>query len=168
LSDVSFEELTPATLDCSVLVWIDLDHADRAGLERCARLFGLHDLGVKSALLDKERARITVYDDMLFLEFYGLRLIDGPVPVELNEISIFVRERFVITVRSDMLPAIDHICERWQDQHRKVQHPTASLLLYMLLDQIVDDYFPMVDAIGEQIKTLEGRLMDERAKQPFR
>lgn len=122
---------------------------------------------MESVLLDEERAQITIYDDMLFLEFYGLRLIDGPILVELNEISIFVGERFLITVRSDTLPAIDHICERWQNQHRKVQHPTASLLLYTLLDQIVDDYFPVVDAIGEQIETLEDRLMDERTKQPL-
>lgn len=166
-SDVSFDELASSTLDRSTLIWIDrADRADRAGLEHCARLFRLHELAVESALVDEERAQITIYDDMLFLEFYGLRLIDGPIHVDLNEISIFVGEWFLITVRSDTLPGIDHICERWQNQHRKVQHPTASLLLYTLLDQIVDDYFPVVDAIGEQIETLEDRLMDERTKQP--
>lgn len=164
---MSIDELTPPLLAHPALIWIDIDRADPAGLERCAERFDLHDLAAERALLDKERAQINIYDDMLFLDFYGLRLIDGPVHVELNEISTFVGEQFIITVRSDMLPAIDHIRERWQSQHRKMQHPTVSLLLYTLLDQIVGDYFPMVDAIGEQIETLEDRLMEERAEQPL-
>lgn len=167
-SDVAFDDLTADGIERSTLIWIDLDRSERDGLNRCATLFGLHALAVESAILDKERAQISVYDDMLFLEFYGLRSIDGTAEVELNEISIFVGETFIITVRGDMLPAVDHICERWQNGHRKVHHPSASLLLYTLLDEIVDDYFPVVDAIGEQIEALEDRLMDERAEQPLR
>lgn len=167
-SDVSFDDLTPALIERSSLIWIDLDRSEREGLDRCAKFFGLHDLAVESAVLDNERAQITVYDDMLFLEFYGIRSIDGPARVELNEISIFVGETFVITVRRDRLPAVEHICERWQDAHRQVRHPSVSLLLYTLLDDIVDDYFPVVDAIGEEIEALEDRLMDERVKQPLR
>lgn len=167
-SEMDFGDVTPTLVERSSLIWVDLDREERDGLDRCAELFGLHDLAVESALLDQERAQVSVYDDVLFLEFYGLRSIDGPSRIELNQISIFMGEAFVITVRSNTLPAVDHVCDRWQNKHRKVQHPSSSLLLYTLLDEIVDDYFPVVDEIGEQIEALEDRLMDERAEQPLR
>ncbi len=168
-SDLSFDDVTPDLIERSSLIWIDLDRSERDDLDRCATLFGLHSLAVESALLDKERAQISVYDEMLFLEFYGLRAIDGPTHIELNEIGMFVGEAFVITVRSDNVPAIDHIGDRWHaGGHRKLQHPSASLLLYTLLDELVDDYFPVVDAFGEHVEDLEDRLMNERADHPLR
>ncbi len=162
-SDVCFDDLTPDLIERSSLIWIDVDRSEREGLKRCAELFGLHSLAVESALLDKERAQITIYEDMLFLEFYGLQTVGAPAYVELNEISIFVGDSYVITVRSNGLPTVDHIWQRWTNGERKVHRPSASLLLHSLLDSMVDDYFPVVDEIGEQIEALEDRLMDERA-----
>lgn len=167
-SDLSFDDVTPDLIERASLIWIDLDLSERTGLERCADLFSLHDLAVESALIDDERAQITVYDDMLFLEFYGMRSIDGPAHVELNQISIFVGEAFVITVRGDGHPEIEHICDRWRHGNRMVKHPSASLLLYTLLDELVDDYFPVVDAFGEHVEDLEDRMMNERAEEPLR
>ena len=166
--DPTFDDVTPELIESSSLIWIDLDRSEREAMDRCAMLFRLHPLAVESALLSEERAQISVYDELLFLEFYGLRSTDGPSHVDLNEIGIFVGETFVITVRSSDLPAIDHIGDRWQPGgHRKLQHPSASLLLYTLLDELVDDYFPVVDAFGEHVEDLEDRLMNDRVEQPL-
>lgn len=167
-SDVAFDDLDRDLIDRSTLIWIDLDRSERASLDQCAALFDLHPLAVESALLDKQRAQISVYDEMLFLECYGLQAIDSSIHVNVNEIGIFVGERFVITVRAGNVPAIDHIGDRWHaDGRRKPRHPSASLLLYTLLDELVDGYFPVIDEFGEHAEDLEDRLMKEDADEPL-
>ena len=166
--DVAFDDLNRDLIDRSTLIWLDLDRSERAALDRCATLFDLHPLAVESALLEDQRAQISIYDEMLFLECYGMRAVDDAVHVKISEIGIFVGERFVITVRSGNVPAIDRTCDRWHpERRRKPRHPSSSLLLYSLLDDLVDDYFPIIDSLGERVEDLEDRLMNEDASQPL-
>lgn len=146
------------------LIWIDLDITEKETLHRLGKELDLHQLAVDSALLENERPQVTVYDQMIFVEFYGLgRHATWPA---LDEISIFVGENFVITVRSEDSPRIDSVYERWIDEGHRSRDISSGMLLYALLDEIIDGYFPAVDAIGDRIEELEERLMEETLERP--
>lgn len=146
------------------LVWIDLDISERETLHELAKALGLHPLAVDSALLEHERPQVTVYDDLLFVEFYGPR--DNDPSTQLDEISIFVGPNFLITVRDDDSPGIGSVSTRWIDEGHAPRDISSGMLLYALLDELVDSYFPMVDALGDEIEDLEDALLNERVERP--
>ena len=160
----AFEELHTVMTTKPSLVWIDLDIRERDTLHELARKLGLHQLAVESALLENERPQVTVYDDLLFIEFYGRR--DNDPGTQLDEISIFVGERFLITVRDNDSPGIGLVYERWMDEGHSPREVSSGMLMYALLDELVDSYFPMADALGERIEELEEDLLNEAVEYP--
>lgn len=159
-----FDQLHAVLATNPSLVWIDLDIREHETLHELARELGLHQLAVESALLENERPQVTVYDDLLFIEFYGLR--DNDSGTQLDEISIFVGERFLITVRDDDSPGIDSVYRRWIDEGHSPRDVSSGMLMYALLDELVDSYFPMADALGERIEELEDDLLNEAVDYP--
>ncbi len=162
--ECTFGELRTVLATKPSLVWIDLDISEREALHDLAGELDLHHLAVDSALLENERPQVTVYDDMLFVEFYGLR--DNATTAQVDEISIFVGTNFLITVRDDDSPGIGSVYTRWIDEGHKPRDISSGMLLYALLDEMVDTYFPMVDALGDRIEELEEDLLNETVDRP--
>lgn len=159
-----FHELHKVLATHPSLIWIDVDLSEKETLQRLGKELNLHRLAVDSALLENERPQVTVYGDMIFLEFYGVRE-NGTVP-ELDEISIFVGKNYLITVRTDDSPGIQSVYSRWINEGHAPQDTSSGMLLYALLDEIVDAYFPMVDELGDRIEDLEDQLMEETLGRP--
>jgi len=178
-STVDFREL-PAILEREhAFVWIDVDAGKPDELKGLAREFGLHRVAVESALSRDTRAKITLFEDMLYLEFYGLREEEDEAVAD--DIGIFLGEKFLITVRRNDTPSLKPIQVRWKEEqtrsrekhhllgqtsstpHRK---PTSAMLLYAVLDELVDGYFPVVEWFGRQVDQLEERVMEARAERP--
>jgi magnesium transporter len=172
----TFEELPEILTADKAFVWIDADGNDAAELEPLRAQFGLHRLAVESALEGQQRAKIMLYDDMIYVEFYGLRLVDDAVRTD--DLGIFVGEKFVITVRRSRFPEVEHVLTRWrEEQHedgrsvpghpripgiapQRRKEPSSSMILYAILDDLVDGYFPVIDWYGEKIENFEDRVID--------
>ena len=82
----------------------------------------------------------------------------------LHEIDLFVGERFLVTVHEAPLPSLDQMAERWRRNSRAIDEG-IGVLLYTLLDTIVDEYFPVLDGIIEGVSDLEERLLTNTAQQ---
>lgn len=164
--DPSDDEVRAALSDADAggFAWIDIDRQDRHGLEEAARRWGLHPLGVESALLSNERPQLTIFDDFLFLEFYGLA--NGGGEIEMHEISIFVGPQVVVTVRANEQPSIHHLAERTSQAIHKGHKPSPIKFLYGMLDELIDEYFTVVEAFGEQIEDIETRIVEETSDRP--
>jgi magnesium transporter len=170
----TFEELPEILAAEKAFVWIDAEGNDAADLEPLQAQFGLHRLAVESALEGQQRAKIMLYDDMIYVEFYGLRLVDGAVRTD--DLGVFVGEKFIITVRRSRFPEVEHVLTRWRYEEEEQQdsvpghpripgiapqgpkEPSSTMILYAILDDLVDGYFPVVDWYGEKIEGFEDRL----------
>jgi len=180
---VGFEEL-PALLERDhAFAWLDVDADVPGELEGLRDQFGLHRVDVENALSREQRPKIVLYEDMIYLEFYGLRR-EGDT-IEADEIGIFVGDQFIITVRRAGRPSLKPIQERW-DEHRRANEngangnprrlgvatgsvprkPSAPMLLHAILDELVDGYFPVVDWLGERIEDLEESVVAGKGARP--
>ncbi len=181
---VGFDEL-PALLQREhAFVWLDVDANNADELEGLRAQFDLHRVDIEHALDRQQRPKISLYEDMLYLEFYGLRLENGEV--ETDDIGIFVGERFIITARRDDRPSLDQVRQRWREEqdrghganddgspktlgrsaHAKSRQPSAPIMLYAILDDLVDAYFPVVTWLGEAIEDLEESVTEGNAQKP--
>ncbi|MDQ3655619.1 MAG: magnesium transporter CorA family protein [Chloroflexota bacterium] len=181
---VGFDELPELLRHEHSFVWLDVDANKPDELEGLRSQFGLHRIDVENALANRQRPKISLYDDMLYLEFYGLRLEDDDI--QTDDIGIFVGEQFIITVRRDDKPSLKALQERWREEQGRSngaagggtprvlgsstptqpRQPSAPMLLYAILDDLVDDYFPVVDWLGERIEDLEETVVNANVARP--
>ena len=140
-------------------VWIGLVAPTAAELTELQHRFGLNELAIEDAASVHERPKIDVYTDtgVLFAVVRSARYDDEHESVRFNEVSIFLAERFVITVRaggSDELDAAQRRAERRADLLRH----GPSAVLWALLDTTVDDYAPVVAGLEQDVDEIEATV----------
>jgi magnesium transporter len=138
------------------LVWLDVESPTDTDIGVLREQFGFHELALEDSITPHQRPKIEQYDDYFFCVAYGVSVSDGLLVK--HEVGMFISGQYLITVRKD--PALDMkpVLERW-DSHPDRLHEGAGALLYMLLDEIVDDYFKAVDALEERSEDVEESVL---------
>jgi magnesium transporter len=141
------------------MVWLDLCSPDDEGLRVISEEFGLDPLAVEDAVSRHERPKLDRYEGHLFLNAYAVRLVDDSGALESHEISAFVTDRALVTVRGDEEFDIDALVKQWDASPDLAEHGVAYLL-HGLLDLVVDQHFEAVQSLDTAIDGLEDRLFD--------
>src|SRR6266536_4223547 len=129
--------------------WLDLDQPDADDFEILREAFGFHPLAVEDSEHFDQRAKIEDYDDFVFLVVYGA----SPDDDRLVEVHCFYSERFLVTVHRDDCPAFAEIRRRYRKRDEAIDRP--SLLLYRIVDGLVDSFFPILSDFDDRIDELE-------------
>ena len=135
------------------LVWLDMDRSAPDELREIAMRFNFHELAVEDALHGGQRPKLDLYEDQLFLVFYAIHIADGVTSTQ--ELSMFIGPRFIVTVHDGEFEALNSIATRWNSVKKTPREQPKGLLLYAILDGIVDGYFPVIDEVGERLEQLE-------------
>jgi len=138
--------------------WLDISDPKSHDFELAAKELNLHPLAVEDAQQRHERPKIDQYDDHYFIVFYALEEPSPGVVREL-EISIFMSQNALVTVHEGDFSARAAVEKRFRDG--KLQ--TTGLLLHALLDTVVDQYFKIVDALGDRVELLESMVVGGEA-----
>jgi len=117
---------------------------------------------VEDALSRRQRAKAEEYDGFIFVTTYAARRGDGDgaAEVELEEIDVFAGPGFVITVHDGMPAVLGEIRRRVAQAPRDLR-TSSGFLLYVILDVVVDSYFPVLDVIDDQMEALEDALFEK-------
>jgi magnesium transporter len=146
-------------------VWIGLHEPQEGDLERLQTLFGLHELAVEDAHGAHQRPKIEDYDDDYFIVLRTAHYHEDREEVHFGEVHIFVGTGYVITVRhgvgSELGPARQRLEER-----PDLLRLGASSAVWAVLDKIVDDYMPVVDAMDDDIEEVEKEVFDDDVPAP--
>ena len=142
------------------MAWIGLYRPDLDELRSMAREFELHHLAVDDAIAAHQRPKLERYDNTLFVVLRPARYLDDVEKVEFGELHVFVGPAFVVTVRHAEAPDLALV------RHRLEQTPELLRLgpeavLYAILDQVVDEYAPVVAGLENDIDEIEDELFDD-------
>ncbi|GLY73473.1 magnesium transporter CorA family protein [Actinoallomurus iriomotensis] len=142
------------------VVWLDLCHPDDGGLDLISEEFGLDPLAVEDALSHHERPKLDRYDGHLFFNAYAVHLSEESGELATHEISAFITDRALVTVRGDEEFDLDALRRQWDSSSDLAEHGVAYLL-HGLIDLIVDGHFAAVQALDGAIDDLEERLFGD-------
>jgi magnesium transporter len=152
-------EIARGTIDDEGFVWIAMVDPTAGELADLERRFGLGELAVEDALSVHERPKIDFYPEsgMAFAVVRAALYDDEQESVRFTEVSMFLSERFVITVR----PTGDH--ELLAAQRRAERRPDLlrhgpTAVLWALLDTTVDNYAPVVAGLEEDVDEIEATV----------
>ncbi len=139
------------------MAWIGLYRPSEDELHQVAEEFGLHPLAVEDALLGHQRAKFERYGDILFIVLRPARYLDGPEEVEFGEVHLFIGPDFAITVRHAESPDLAAVRSRLEATPDLLRlGPNA--VLYAVLDQVVDEYSPVVQGLENDIDEIDDQL----------
>jgi magnesium transporter len=146
--------------------WLDLHRPTEDDFDVLRDVFHFHPLALEDSENFGQRPKIDDYDDFVFLVLYGA----NPDEDRLVEVHCFYSARFLVTVHRDEAPAFTEIRVRYQK--RKTPIPRAGLLLYRIVDALVDSFFPVLADFDDRIDELENQTFlhagDEQLQEIFR
>ena len=132
--------------------WLDLHRPTPEDFEVLRDVFKFHPLALEDSEHFGQRAKLDDYDDFVFLVVYGA----SPDEDRLVEVHCFYSERFLVTVHQDDCPAFSEIRRRYQKRDEAIDRP--SLLLYRIVDGLVDSFFPILADFDDRIDELEDEI----------
>jgi magnesium transporter len=131
--------------------WLDLHRPTHDDLDVLRDVLQFHPLALEDSEHFGQRAKLDDYDDFVFLVVYGA----VPDDDRLVEVHCFYSERFLVTVHRDEAPAFTEVRRRYLKRNKPIDNP--SLLLYRIIDALVDSFFPILADFDDRIDELENQ-----------
>jgi magnesium transporter len=148
-------------------VWIGIHEPGSGDLEQLQNLFGLHELAVEDAQQAHQRPKIEDYGEDVFLVLKTAHYHEDQEEVHFGEIHVFAGPGYVITVRHGPGSELATARQRLEARPDLVKLG-ASSAIWAILDKVVDDYIPVVDAMEDDIEEVEKDVFDDDIPAPTR
>lgn len=140
------------------VTWVNVEGLGNVEIiSQLGEIFGLHRLALEDVMHVHERAKVEQYGD---LHFIVARMSMLREQLETEQISIFLGQKFLLTFQEG-LPGdcLESVRERLRKGQNWMQEAKTDYLAYTLLDAIVDNHFPVLEAYGERLEALEEELI---------
>jgi magnesium transporter len=137
-------------------IWLDLEDPSDAELSMIQEEFDLHPLAIEDAQHRNQRPKVEFYERYFFLVLHGLGLGADDELTD-SEIHAFAGTRFLITLRYPPLFDLTVVVRRW-DRQPELTSEGGGFLLYALLDEVVDDYFTVIERYEDVSEDIEDRV----------
>ena len=157
LGDIRQEEIHDYLNRPGAFVWVALKDATPEELDEMRRQFDLHELAVEDARHGHQRPKIEEYGDSLFAVLHMIEPEGDQLHV--GELSIFVGKNYVLSVRNRAQQGFASVRTRSEHEPHLLKHG-AAFVFYALIDTVVDRYFPILDAVEDELEEVEARIFD--------
>lgn len=140
------------------VLWVDVTNPTSEEFHCLQEQFGFHPLAMEDCRNPHQRPKIEDYHGYYFLVFYDATLNDES-ELELQEINMFLGQNYVVTVHRKPYAALSEAEVQWRNW-TDLAEQGAGLLAYIILDVVVDRYFPVLDSISDRIDEMEDALFE--------
>ncbi|KJL30177.1 magnesium/cobalt transporter CorA [Microbacterium oxydans] len=140
--------------------WIGLYRPSEQEIREVADEFGIHALVVEDALSGHQRSKLERYGDVLFMVLRPARYLDASEEVEFGEVHVLVGPDFVVTIRHAESPDLARVRTRLESDPTLLKHGPEAVL-YAILDEVVDEYTPVLAGLENDIDEIESQLFVE-------
>jgi magnesium transporter len=136
------------------VAWIDLYKPTQEEFESVAQELELSPRVIEGAIKPQQRPKLVRYGDSLFVVLKTARYLDEPEKVEFSEVHVLVGKDFIVTVRYEEIPALEEVRRRLEGEPELLRQGSQPIL-HEIMDQIVDDYEPVLEGLGTDIQEVE-------------
>ncbi|MES2041061.1 MAG: magnesium/cobalt transporter CorA [Pseudomonadota bacterium] len=155
LSDISVAAISDYVQHKDQFVWVALRDASDEELQEMQVEFELHELAVEDARHGYQRPKIEEYGDSLFAVIHTVEMLEGELHT--GELNLFVGENYVLSVRNRCQQNFLGVRQRCEREPHLLKHG-SSFVFYALIDAVVDRYFPVVEALEEELELIEEQI----------
>jgi magnesium transporter len=157
------EEVTDCRLfrEKPTVTWVNVDGVHRVEvLEELGECFGIHALVLEDIANTDQRPKTEDFGEYLFVVLKMLNYAGDEVVTE--QVSLILGPNYVLSFQEREGDVFDAVRERIRNAKGRIRKTGPDYLAYALLDAVVDNYFVILERVGEKV----GLLEDELAENP--
>ena len=159
-AEIPKEEISDYLAQPGTFVWVAIKDPQPGELESMEEEFDLHPLAVEDARHGHQRPKIEEYGNQVFCVLRTVQMKGEEI--QCGEVDIFVGPNFVLSVRHDTEPGFQAVRDRAESEPELLKHG-AGFVFYALMDNVVDRYFPVVDALETELEKIEDGIFEGEA-----
>ncbi|MCG2737718.1 MAG: hypothetical protein L6282_15145, partial [Candidatus Methanoperedenaceae archaeon] len=142
------------------ITWINIDGLHQVDIiEKIGKNFDFHPLLLEDILNTEQRPKIEVFENHIYIVLKMLYYNEKINEINTEQISIIFGQNFVISFQEREGDVFNPIRDRIRTSKGRIRKMGADYLAYTLMDSIVDNYFTILEKIGEDIEDVEESMI---------
>jgi magnesium transporter len=142
--------------DTASPTWINIDHIQQIDmLEKLGKHFGLHPLVLEDILNTDQRPKLEDHGHYLYTVVKMLDYEKDKGELAIEQLSLVLGRNFVISFQDQPGDVLDPLRERIRNGRGRIRKMGADYLFYALLDTVVDQYFVVLEKLGDRVELIE-------------
>ncbi|OGL46585.1 MAG: magnesium and cobalt transport protein CorA, partial [Candidatus Schekmanbacteria bacterium RBG_16_38_11] len=152
--------------DKPTITWINVEGIHRTDIiQKLGDCYGFHPLVLEDILNTDQRPKIEDYKDYIYIVLKMLSNNKSP-EIIVEQVSLILGPNFVISFQEGVAGDVfNPVRERIRNGKGRIRSMGADYLAYSLVDSIVDNYFIILEKLGERIEDLEEELLINPSKE---
>ena len=152
--------------DAPGVTWINVDGLHQLDLlEKTGQHFGFHPLVLEDILNTDHRPKMEDFGDYVYVVLKMIHYDDKKHEIDTEQVSLILGPNFVISFQERAGDIFNPVRERIRSAKGRIRKTGSDYLAYTLLDAVVDNYFLVLEKLGERIDDLEQRLVTQPTRQ---
>jgi magnesium transporter len=158
--EITQPEWSALLAQTDAVLWVDLAGPTDDDLRLMHDVFHFHPLAIEDTTNGRQRPKVEEYKDHLFLILNPVN--EYKEELSFRELDVFVTHTLIVTVHAaEREPIVDAVLGRCYAKMDAGQKITVGFLIYALADAVVDLYFPLLDAIGDEIEDISEQIIEK-------
>jgi magnesium transporter len=161
----TIEECT-VYLDKPTMTWINIDGLHEVNfIEQIGQCFHIHPLTLESILNTTQRPKIEYFPNYIYIALKMISWDEKEQETTIEHISLILMQNMVLSFQEREGDVFNSVRERIRNRNGKIRQSSVDYLIYALLDTIVDQYFVILEKLGEKTELLEDVLINQPSPQ---
>ena len=136
--------------------WLDIENPDDSDYELLEKTFKFHPLALEDIRHQNQRPKLDEYTGYIFVVLFAA-VFNGE-RIEIREQHLFLSSQYLVSVHVEPSEPLDRLRERIR-ANPDLTHRTLPFLFYLVVDQLVDALFPVIDQVDDATEQLEENIV---------
>ncbi len=157
--DVTPNALRPY-LGTNTVSWMDIQGlGSERILKQVGEIFHLHPLLLEDVVNVPQRPKVEDYNEQLVIIAHMVQANPDEMGFASEQVGFVLGKNYLLTFQEDDQDCFDAVRKRIRENQGKIRQEGADYLMYLLLDAMIDNYFPVLEDYGDRIEDLEDQLV---------
>ncbi|MDD2797450.1 MAG: magnesium/cobalt transporter CorA [Bacteroidales bacterium] len=161
VKELALNEVGSVLNSTNKFVWLRLKDPNEKLMTTIQELFGLHELAIEDAHRAHQRPKFESYGDTYYIVLRTIQPNQESQHLNFGETHFFLGKNFIISIRHRSKVTFDDVRMRCEATPHLLEKG-SGFVLYAVMDFIVDQYFPIMELLEEDLDKLETRIFKEK------
>jgi magnesium transporter len=148
--------------------WINVNGVHNVELvEKICKHYGVHPLTIEDIVSTDQRPKIEEGDGYIYVVLKMMEFDSEKDSIEIEQVSLILGKGFVLSFQEREGDVFQPVRERLRAGKGRIRSRGADYLLYALIDTVVDNYFVIMEQVGDSMADIEEKLLINASKETF-
>ncbi len=148
--------------DTQTVSWINVDGVHEVDvIGKVGKHFGFHPLVLEDIVNTGQRPKLEYFENNIFVVLKMLSYDEKEQRINVEQVSLILGQNYVISFQETEGDVFNPIRERIRNAKGRIRKMGADYLMYALLDSVIDNYFLILEKLGEKIEAMEEVLVKD-------